>query len=485
MKRASSAFVAVVCVVAMSACRSESSSEDSAPNEAAATTAPGESAATTTGSADISGGADSTAAETAAGGASFGTLENVCGPGSPTAASNQGVTATEIQVSTFTDMGFTKNAEFPNTAEVFTAWCNEQGGINGRTIVSNTRDARLTEDRQRMIEACASDFAVVGGGAAFDQAGVKDRLTCLLPEIPAQVVSVANTGSDLQVLVTPYNPGFTQYEGYFGWLINEAYPESKDAIGIIAGDVAVTKDIADQDKELLEALGATVAYYDLYPASGASDWTPYAQAIKDGGVKGLVFLGDFRNLAKLEQSLTDIGYAPDWIDANSNAYNAEFLELGAGVFDDQNNYVPLGIHPTELAADNPATQQLVDLFEQYKPDAAITLPAVQAFSSWLMFAVAARDCGDDLTRRCLYDNAVKYRDGWDGGGLTAPVTPTGDAGEAQVCWTAMQPTADGFVLADVQPESGFFRCSTLATPVTVTGEPSTLADLGLTIDDVP
>jgi hypothetical protein len=480
-------FVAVVvacAVTAVTACRSDEEGEEDTATTAAA---PASTATAATGESTPGESTPTSTGGTAAGsGAAFGSLENVCGPGDATSASDQGVTETEIDVSTFTDMGFTQNPEFPNTAEVFTAWCNEAGGINGRQIVSNTRDARLVEDRQRMIEACASDFAVVGGGAAFDQAGVNDRLTCMLPEIPAQVVSAANIGSDLQVLVTPIDSEYSIYEGYFGWLVNEAFPESKDAIGIISGDVAVTKDISDSySNELFPALGATVSYYDLYPAAGASDWTPYAQAIKDGGVRGLIFLGDYRNLAKLEQSLTDIGYQPDWIDANSNAYNQEFLDLAAATLGEQTSYIPLGIHPLELAADNPATQQLVDLFEQYKPDANITLPAVQAFSAWLLFAVAARDCGDELTRRCLYDNAVGYHEGWDGGGLTAPATATDADGNPALCWSAMQATPDGWVLVDVEPDSGLYRCTTQELLITPRGTPATLADVGKTIDDVP
>jgi hypothetical protein len=469
-------------VTAVSACRSEGGSSPDTTTAPPATTATPATTTAVAGPTTAEAGPTTTAA---AAGLSFGDLTNVCGPGSPTSAPNQGVTATDIKVSTFTDMGFTKSAEFPDAAEVFTKWCNDAGGINGRKLVSNTRDARLTEDRQRMIEACASDFAVVGGGAAFDQAGVKDRLTCVMPEFPAQVVSVANTGSDLQVMITPFYPQFSPYEGYFDWLSNEAYPDSKNAIGIIAGDVPVTKDIATSENELWKSLGATVVYNDLYPATGASDWTPYAQAIKDKGVKGLVFLGDYRNLAKLEQSLTDIGYKPDWIDANSNAYNQEFLGLAKTVLDKQNNHVPMGIVPLESAADNPATQQLLDLYKKYKPDAPITLPSVQAFSSWLIFASAATKCGENLTRRCLYDEGVKLQDGWTGGGLMAPTTVKAADGTPAICWSSMQATPAGWVVADVKPDSGFFRCTPAAHPLTPRGKALTLADVGKTIDDVP
>lgn len=60
--------------------------------------------------------------------ANFGDLSEVCGPGDASTASAQGVTADSIEVGVFSDIGFTKNSEFVDTAKVFTSWCNEAGG---------------------------------------------------------------------------------------------------------------------------------------------------------------------------------------------------------------------------------------------------------------------------------------------------------------------------------------------------------------------
>ncbi|TDV55954.1 ABC transporter substrate-binding protein [Actinophytocola oryzae] len=416
--------------------------------------------------------------------ADFGDLKNVCQKGDAKSAPTQGVTADTIQVGVFTDVSFTKQSHFVDTATVFTKWCNELGGINGREVVATTRDAKLTEVPQRMLEACGEDFALVGGGAALDALGVQQRLQCLLPSFPAQVTMVGNIGSDLQV-ASLGGASYNRYAGFYGWLMKDAYPDSAGAVGLISGDAAITKVLAAQTKEVLVGSGGTLSYDDLYPVQGVTDWTPYAQSIKSKGVKGLVFLGDFTQLAKLEQVLTNIGYKLDWIDVNSNSYGPEFIQLaGPATLELQNNVADLsGVYPLEKADDNPATKQLSDLFAKYAPDAHVSMPAVRAFAAWLLFAKAAKSCGDDLTRRCVYDAAMKETK-WTGGGLTAPADMSNQDGPV-TCFNVEKATRDGWEPADFEPDEGAYRCD--APEYRYQGpypKPATLADVGKSLNDV-
>ncbi len=148
----------------------------------------------------------------------------------------------------FTDVGFTKNSELIDAAKVFTSWCNANGGINGRKIVADTRDTKLLQVDQQMQASCDQDFALVGGGAAFDALGVADRLKCLLPDFPAQVVQAQNVGSDLQLNQTSGTHYF-RYAGYYHWLLKEAYPDSASAVGTIIGDSPITKDVGEQTRK--------------------------------------------------------------------------------------------------------------------------------------------------------------------------------------------------------------------------------------------
>ena len=415
--------------------------------------------------------------------ADFGDLKKVCGSGDAKTASAQGVTADAIEVGVFSDVGFTKKSEFVDAAKVFTSWCNAAGGINGRKLTATTRDSKLMEVRQRMLEACKEDFALVGGGAALDALGVKDRLNCLLPDFPAQVSQIQNNGSDLQLNATG-GASYNRYAGYYDWLLKQAYPESANAIGTIGGDVPVTKVINAESQEGLKAAGAKIVYKDLYPAQGVSDWTPYAQSIKSKGVKGLIFNGDFVQLSKLEQVLTGIGYKLDWIDTNSNAYGPAFIQLAGPSLAFQNNLADLsGVFPVENASANPATKQVVDLFAKYAPGAQVTLPVLRAMSAWLLFAKSAASCGDDLTRTCVYE-AARKESAWTGGGLQAPVDLT-KTDAPLTCFNIEKVTSKGWAPADFAPNEGAYRCDAPTYKYKGNyGKPLTLADVGKSMSDV-
>jgi hypothetical protein len=325
---------------------------------------------------------------------------------------------------------------------------------------------------------------MVGGSSALDGAGTKARLSCLLPAFPAQTSSPENTGADLQLEVTGASPSYGRYKGYHDWLLKDAYPASASSVGIINGDSPITKFLGGETEETLKSAGATITYNDLYPAVGVSDWTPYAQAMKNKKVRGLVFLGDFTQLSKLEQVLTNINYKPDWIDANNNAYNASFIKLAGGSASAQNNLADLsGVYPLEKASDNPATKQVVDLYKKYAPSAQVTLPALRAFAAWLLFAKSATSCGNDLTRQCLYTTASK-ESAWTGGGLQAPIDLTKrDAPNS--CFNIEHATPSGWEPAAFKPNSGAYRCGQPAYKFTGNyGKPLTLADVGKSLSDL-
>lgn len=424
----------------------------------------------------------SQAAQTSGG--SFGSLKNVCHGGGASGATDQGVTASQIKVGVLSDVGFTKDPQLITAANVFTSWCNAAGGISGRKLVADIHDTQLLQVVPAVTSACGSDFVLAGGSAALDGLATKTRLQCLLPDFDAQTVMPQNQNSGLQVYPITQGHSYGPFAGYYQWLIKQKYPDSADHVGILAGQSTITQVDDEVAAETFKAVGGSVALNQYYPITGASDWTPYAESLKTKGIKGLVFYGTPQQLAALELTLTNMNYKLDWIDANSNAYGAPFIQAAGKSLSFQHNYADIwAVYPLEKAESNPATQQVIDLYGTYAPGQAPTLQALQAFSAWLIFAASAETCGSNLTRSCVYNAAVKQT-AWTGGGLTAPVN-LAQPDSPPKCFDIEQATPNGWQAASFGANTGPYRCG--APVVKLTGnfpQPVTLASVGKSMSDL-
>jgi Periplasmic binding protein len=434
------AAFAVAALLAAGCSRAGSSSSTAAP-----ASSPGVSSA-----------AAASASGSASGAGTFGSAANVCHGGSPSGSPDQGVTSSAITVGVLTDEQYTKDPSIANAAKVFTAWCNAAGGIDGRKVVADLQQSDLMAVQAAMTSACGKDFVLAGGTAALDGLAVTTRLKCLLPDFDAQPVMPQNEGSGLQL--TPYTSNFkyASYAGYYKWLI-KVYPSSAQHVGILSGASVITTVDAQAIADTVKADGGTVAYNGTFPALGVTNWTPYAETLKNKGIKGLTFFDTPQALAALEQAIDNIGYHLDWIDANTNAYGSAFAQLAGKALTEQNNYAGLpGIYPVEKASGNSAMQQLVKLYAQYAPGQQIDLQAEEAWSMWLLFAQSAETCGSDLTRSCVYGAAVKQT-AWTSGGITAPVNEAEPQG-APNCFNIEQATASGWQPAQFGANSGPYLC---------------------------
>jgi ABC-type branched-subunit amino acid transport system substrate-binding protein len=394
---------------------------------------------------------------------SFGDIAKVCGPapeGETLTKSDTGVTADSIQVSTVSDPGFSGrpglNQELFDTADAFSKWCNDQGGINGRKITLKKRDARLTEFQQRVIEACQEgDFMMVGGGAVFDDTGQKERLACGLPVVAGYVVTAAAAGADLTYQPVP-NPVATQPVGDYRYLAKK-FPDATKKIAILTGSIQTTVTVANRNEEAIKGLGWKVVHKAQYNPQGETTWRPFAEAIKSAGVKGLVWVGEPVNLANLMKALSDIGYKLDFARSDANHYDNLLISEGGPAV--EGAYVRSVFYPfltDEEASKNPATEQYRAIIKKYVPKGKIAYLGVQGFSAWVLWAQAATECGANLTRDCVWEKIGAIKD-WTGGGLHA-AQDVADS-EPGDCYAMEQVKEGKFVLADIGANQGIYECS--------------------------
>jgi hypothetical protein len=430
--------IAVLLLLAASACsRSDNTTETGG--------------STTTTAADTGGGA------TALAQGGFGDLEKVCQDGDASGATATGVTDTEIHLGTVTDKGFSAapglNKEMYDSAVAFTSWCNEHGGILGRKLIVDDLDAALTEYEARITEACTKDFALVGGGAVFDEDPNNARVACGLANIAGYVVSAPARNADLQVQPLP-NPLKKINVGRYIAAARD-YPEGIKSFGIMASNIPAVLLVRDQMIETATSLGYEVKYNFNYAPAGESGWANFVADMQAKDIKVLEFVGQPLSLIELAKAMDTAGWHPDVILASGNFYDDLFAaEAGTVV---GNLSIQSQFHPFELASENKATQDYLDLMKQYNPGGKVALLGVQGVSSWLLFAQAATECGSNLTTDCLLEKAAATTS-WTGGGLHAPQKPGNT--EPSTCWLSLGLGADGYAVNDkaTKANEGVYNC---------------------------
>ena len=386
----------------------------------------------------------------------FGSLKAICGPGHATGATARGVTDTEIRVST---MGDPSNTVIPgagqesfDVAQAFVTWCNAAGGINGRKIVLTKRDGKLFNIAAQVINACQSDFMLVGNANPLDAAGVKPRLACNLAQIPAYASSPEAAAAGEQVVIDSSVP---QVAAGAWRALSKAYPAAFQAISMITVNGGGLDTFAERQRDALASIGDKVVNFQEAPVTGPANWRPYAENANLSGAKAIITLSP--EISAFIRSLDDIGYKPQVLPLGVQNYNAGTIALAkSGILPP--TYVSTTYWPFEAADQSAAVRQEIALIKttsKLAPDFAHQ----QALDAWLLWAAAAKACGSQLTGACVIQHAGDQQD-WTGGGIIAPVDTHVGPGVLSQCFTLLKATPTGFVLAPqiTKPNKDIFNC---------------------------
>jgi ABC-type branched-subunit amino acid transport system substrate-binding protein len=386
----------------------------------------------------------------------FGDLTGVCGPNegggqvtNSDPAETQGVTEDTITIGTVSDPGFEGrpglNIELHDAATAFAEWCNAAGGINGKTIEVNLHDAAISEYQPAIDAACTTDFALVGSGAVQDNFWPTTGAECGLIDIAGFSVTPEKAGESgrdpiAARSIQPVPNPLDEFPIGAATILNEEFPGEGDNVGILYADLDTLITQAARVREAYESIGMTVVHEATYNVLGEANWAPFAAALEEAGVTFLSFVGEGENLALFQQALDEIGYSPEITLQDANFYDNAYLESAGPAA--EGTYIRNAFWPFEEAAENPATQQYMEHVEAV--DGKVALLGAQAWSAWLLFAQAARDCDleDDLTRSCVLEGAASVTE-WTGGGLHATTNPGENRGPE--CTLVLQVQDGAFV----------------------------------------
>jgi Periplasmic binding protein len=353
----------------------------------------------------------------------FGTLPSPCGKGHATGNTDQGVTNSTIHIAYGDDRGFSGlpglDQEMGDAVKDMIAWCNAQGGIDGRKIVGDYYDAAVLQVGSVMTQACKQDFMLVGEGFALDGTAEQTRLGCNLAAVPGFTVApvVANAYEMYQASPNPANAS----------PVSSAYQAEK-LFGSKTKHVGVyDSTLSTQEASTAKAVQAfTKTGWKFLPNcsvnidyNGEANYTPFIQKLQSCGAQiifndatpGPTLYGAF-------EAENQLGYDPIWV-MDSGSYTSAFAQWNTEGLAN-NVYVRISYEPLEAAKVVPAVGQYLAIVKKY--GGLTSQLGEQATSSFLLWATEAKACGSTLTRQCMI-NKLSTVTSWTGGGLNASGNP--------------------------------------------------------------
>ena len=387
--------------------------------------------------------------------AMFGTLPSPCGMGHATGATDLGVTNSTINIAYGDDRGFSGSPgldqEMGDAVKAMIAWCNAQGGINGRKIVGDYYDAAVTNVGSVMSQACKQDFMLVGEGFALDGLAEQTRLGCNLAAVPGFTVSpvVANAYEMYQAAPNPanYSPVSIAYQG------QKLFGTKTEHVGQYDSTLSTQQQsMAKAVQAYTEAGWKFVNCPFLVNYNGEASYTPFVQKLQSCGAQ--IVFDDATPGPTLYGALeaeNQIGYDPIWL-LDAAEYTEAFAQWNtAGL--GNNVYVRIAYEPLEAAKVVPAVSEYLSIVKKY--GGLTSALGEQSTSSFLLWATQAKACGSTLTRQCMIDHLAKVTN-WTGGGLSAPSDPAKNL--PSPCGLLMK--LDGTKWVQAYPKKlGTFDCS--------------------------
>jgi ABC-type branched-subunit amino acid transport system substrate-binding protein len=364
-----------------------------------------------------------------AGGTDFGDLPSPCGEapdGAPGAvpAGQLGVTDDTILIGYGDDAGYQGspglNHQMSDAVKAMIDWCNDQGGINGRTIEGNYYDAKILDVGNAMTAACEQVFMLVGTGWALDGGGEPTRVGCGLPMVASYITSP--TVSMGPGAFAPLPQPVDRMNAATPAALAEAFPDEVVKAASVFADFPATIESKDRFEGAAEQFGwEFLECSQSYAISGESGWAALVQRLKGCGAEAVYFTGAADpNLKNLLDAAAQADYEPIWV-VLGNLYEESFSAWNQNGNAD-NVYLATSVIPFEQT-DNPATAQYVELVEGSGGD--ISVLGAQAASAFLLWATAVQGCGDDVTRECVVAE-LEDTTAWTGGGLHAETNPGGN-----------------------------------------------------------
>jgi ABC-type branched-subunit amino acid transport system substrate-binding protein len=379
---------------------------------------------TTTTGGSTAGGSGAGGSSGGGGGGAHGEGDNAAGGGGAAAScdgfkNGPGVTDSEITIGNASDISGPVPGLFESSQDAvkaYVAYFNSTTDICGRKLKLATYDTRTDAgaDQQAYTKGCAEVFAMVGSMGAFDSGGAAATQSCGLPDIRSAAVTKDRNACTTCFPATSVNTG--EWENAPGEFIKANYPDAVAHAGLLYLNAGAAAENGPLEASAMTKQGL---HFDVVQAIDVAEfnYAPYAQALKDKGVKVVLWVGSYQHSLKLAQAMQQIGYKPDLYLRDPTDYNPDFVETGGDAVD--GTVVFLNFVPFEEASTNKEMQLYTSWLQQVSPGAAPTFFGVFSWSAARLFVEQSLKLGGQLSRPALV-SALSKVDNWTANGMTAP-----------------------------------------------------------------
>jgi hypothetical protein len=285
------------------------------------------------------------------------------------------------------------------------------------------------------------------------------REQCGLGQISGYLVSNASYAAGLQV--DPTGLSVTSVSsGWFGALTKK-YPQAVKKAGMGGSNTPSTLQPELKYEFGAQAQGWNVVDFQEPPVTVA-DWAPYIEEAQSKGIQALWPASD-ADMTPYFQAMNTAAFKPTFVALGVQFYNSTTAKAVAANPGLPPVYVETSWWPLEMAAQNPSTQQLVNVMHTYAKGNPVDFFDEEGAQSWLLWAKEASACGANLTVSCVLNHAAAEKN-WSAGGMQAPVAQlalSNQNPQPSPCFTMLQAEPNKFVYdkAVTQPTQSIWNCN--------------------------
>ena len=374
-------------------------------------------------------------------------------PGGNGGATDTGVTATEITITTASDISGVQAGLFKSThqaMQALTTMVNYQGGLYGRRIrwIPSDTKADTVANQAAVKEACNDSFALVGSMSAFDNGGASTGEACGIPDVTAIPVNPPRQEASNVYAADPITPH--RFPVGPATFIKNTY--GNDVIqnaAMLYLNAGVTKVNALRRMEAYESVGFRWTYVQEVQVLEAN-YSPFVQKMKERGIQYVNMVANYQSIQKLLNAMEQNEYYPKVRDWDSVAYSPNFPTIGKPA---EGSLVFLTTAIAEEISTNPEMQLYVQWLNRVAPGAKPDFFGFYAWSAGRLFVKVHEMVGAKITRKKFLEEIRKVHS-WNSNGLHA----TQDIGNKSetVCFLYVEIRGGKFVRKT--PSSGF-NCS--------------------------